>query len=125
MNSFWQSLCLFAQQEAPAGDGGPPGGLGPLVSFLPWILIGIVFYLLLVRPERRKRTEHEVMLKNLKKNDRVVTVGGIMGTVVQTSQDAEDVTLRVDENTNTRIRVLRSSISRVISADGAAESSPT
>jgi preprotein translocase subunit YajC len=88
---------------------------------LPFIVIGILFYLLLVRPERRKRAELDTMLKNLKKNDRVITVGGIFGTVVQATQDADDVTLKIDESTNTRIRVLRSSISRVLNSDAATE----
>ena len=44
-------------------------------------MIGVLFYLMLVRPERRKRADLDTMLKNLKKNDRVVTIGGIFGTV--------------------------------------------
>ncbi len=125
MSTFWLSFCLLAQQEGPAaapGNGGAGGGLNSFLPLLPWIMIGILFYMMLVRPERRKRAELDSMLKNLKKNDRIVTIGGIFGTVVQAGSDAEDVTLKIDENTNTRIRVLRSSISRVISADGGADS---
>jgi preprotein translocase subunit YajC len=90
---------------------------------LPWIVIGVLFYLMLIRPERRKRAELDQMLRSLKKNDRVVTAGGIFGTVVQASQDADEVTLRVDESNNTRIRVLRSSISRVITPVTSSDSS--
>jgi preprotein translocase subunit YajC len=125
MSTLWQSFCLIAQQEAPAGGAAaePAGGSGinTILPLLPWIMIGVLFYLMMVRPERRKRAELDTMLKNLKKNDRVVTIGGIFGTVVQASEGAEDVTLRVDESNNTRIRVLRSSISRVLSTDGASE----
>ena len=62
------------------------------------------------------------MLDNLKKNDRVVTAGGIFGTVVAVQPDA--VVLRVDENANTRIRVQRSSISRVVTDGEPAASEP-
>jgi preprotein translocase subunit YajC len=62
------------------------------------------------------------MLKNLKKNDRVVTAGGILGLVVNAAKDSDEVVVRVDENNNTRIHVLRSSIVRVLGADAASES---
>ena len=57
--------------------------LGPL---FPFLMIAVLFYLLMIRPERRKRAELAEMLQNLKKNDRVVTIGGIYGTVVATSR---------------------------------------
>lgn len=122
MSMLWQSMVLFAQEAAPADGVGGEGGVGPasLLPLLPWIAIGVLFYMMLLRPERRKRAELDRMLKNLKKNDRVVTIGGIFGTIVQASQDAEDVTLKIDESNNTRIRVLRSSISRVITTDASA-----
>jgi preprotein translocase subunit YajC len=120
MSTRWQSWWFIAQQQPPAGDAAD--GIRSFLPVLPWIMIGILFYLMLVRPERRKRAELDNMLKSLKKNDRVVTVGGIFGTVVQASQDADEVTLRIDESNNTRIRVLRSSISRVLTTSSSAES---
>jgi preprotein translocase subunit YajC len=114
MNAPWYSAALFAQDA-------PGGGSAGFLQFLPFIIIGILFYVMLVRPERRKRAELDVMLKNLKKNDRVVTIGGIFGTIVQASPEAEDVTLKIDESNNTRIRVLRSSISRVLTNGGGTE----
>ncbi len=113
MSDLMEALILFAQQDAV------PGGLESILPIAPWIMIGVLFYLILIRPERRKRDEMNKMLKELKKNDRVVTIGGIFGTVVQASQDAEDITLKIDESNNTRIRVLRSSISRVVNPDAA------
>ena len=55
------------------------------------------------------------MRSNLKKNDRIVTIGGIYGTVVNINSDIDEVTIRVDEGTNTKIRMMRSAISRVVS----------
>ena len=87
------------------------GFLGPIV------IIGILFYFMLIRPEKRKQADVQRMQQELKKNDRVVTIGGIIGVVVNTQQGSEEVTIRVDENTNTRLRVVRSAVSRVLSSD--------
>ena len=86
--------------------------LGP---WFPFIVIGVLFYFLLIRPERRKRTEVSQMLDNLKKNDHVVTIGGIYGVVINAQKGSEDVTIRVDDGNNTKLRVLRTAISRVVS----------
>ena len=95
-------------------EGDPPTLLEPLGMWLPFIMVGVLFYVLMVLPERKKRKKHEAMLGNLKKNDRVVTIGGIYGTIVNIARDAEDVTIKIDENSNTRLRITRSSIGRVI-----------
>ena len=87
------------------------GFLGPIV------IIGILFYFMLIRPEKRKQADIQRMQQELKKNDRVVTIGGIVGVVVNTQQGSDEVTIRIDENTNTRIRVVRSAVSRVVSSD--------
>ena len=100
---------LLAQERAP---GGPGAGL---FQFLPFIAIGVLFYLMFIRPDRQRRMDQADMLENLKKNDRVVTAGGIHGTVVNANKGDKDIVIRVDENTNTRLRVVRSSISRVVS----------
>lgn len=85
-----------------------------LASPLPMIaIIGLLMYFMILRPDSRKRKEAESMLSNLKKNDQVVTIGGICGTVVNISPGSAVVTIRVDDGNNTRLRVLRSAISRV------------
>ena len=76
-----------------------------------FVVIGLMFYMLVLAPDRRRRQEHSSMLDNLKKNDQVVTIGGIKGTVTNVKDD--EVTIRVDESSNTRIRILRSSVSRI------------
>jgi preprotein translocase subunit YajC len=78
----------------------------PLVSMMPIILIFIVFYFLLIRPQQKKQQEHLDMVKKLKKNDEVVTNGGIHGTIVNVKDNS--VVLRVDDNC--KIEVQRSSI---------------
>jgi preprotein translocase subunit YajC len=110
---------VLAQAEGAGGNGaGGNGGGGGFLetygTFLPFIAIGILFYLMLIRPERRKRAEMTDMLGNLKANDRVVTAGGIHGTIVTASKESETVTIRVDETNNTKLRMSRSSIVRVV-----------
>ncbi|MCA9202739.1 MAG: preprotein translocase subunit YajC [Pirellulaceae bacterium] len=107
------SCSLFAQAKGAE----PPGMFGLASPLIPFILIGVLFYFMIFRTERRRRAEVASMLDQLKKNDRVVTIGGIFGTVVNVS-GSDEVTIRVDENSNTRLRVQRSAIARVITDDG-------
>jgi len=63
---------------------------------VPLILIFVIFYFLLIRPQKSKEKEHQKMLGNLNKNDEVVTTGGIHGTIVNVKE--KTITLRIDEN---------------------------
>ena len=82
-----------------------------LIQFLPLVLIFIVFYFLLIRPQQRKAKDHKTMLDALRRGDRVVTGGGIIGTVARV-ENPEEVT--VDIADGVRVRVLRSTISSVL-----------
>ena len=93
------------------GQGDPPSMYSLL---LPIVAIGFLFFFLIVRPEKKKQAAVATMQSDLKKNDRVVTAGGIFGVVVNVQQGSNEITIRVDENNNTRLRILRSSISRVL-----------
>ena len=68
----------------------------PIVSLFPLILIFVIFYFLLIRPQRAKEKEHQKMLQDLNKNDEVVTSSGIHGTVVNVKD--KSVILRIDDN---------------------------
>lgn len=68
----------------------------PVANFIPIILIFVIFYFLLIKPQQKKQKEHQEMIKNLKKNDQVVTSGGIHGTIVNLKD--RSITLRVDDN---------------------------
>ena len=67
--------------------------------------------------EQKKRKELERMLANLKKNDHVVTIGGIYGTVVAATPNSKVITIRIDDSTGTKIKILRSAISHVSSPE--------
>ncbi len=71
-------------------------GSARFVNFIPLIFVFAVFYFLIIRPQKKKQNEHEAMVKNLKKNDEVVTSGGIHGTIVNVKD--KTFVLRVDEN---------------------------
>jgi len=108
MRPLFESLVV-----AEAADGG--GGGGNPFQFVPALLIVVgLFYFLMIRPERRKQATHRALLEGLKKNDRVVTIGGISGVVVNVQRDADEVTIKVDESTNTKLRMSFSAISRVL-----------
>ena len=82
------------------------------------IFLGLMFvlmYMILFRGPRKKQQQHKQMVQSLVKNDRVQTIGGIIGTVVDIKSD--EITLKVDESNNTKIKILRSAISRNVSKD--------
>jgi preprotein translocase subunit YajC len=70
--------------------------VNPLVNIFPFIIIFVIFYFMLIRPQKAKEKEHQKMLSGLSKNDEVVTTGGIHGTVVNVKE--KTVSLRVDDN---------------------------
>lgn len=118
MVNFWlESVWLLAQEPVKKAAADDAGGFGSLFSFssplLPMLAIGIVFYLMMMRPEQKKRKEMEQLLANIKKNDKIILGSGICGTVVNAEPKSVYVTIRVDESTNTKLRVLRSAIVRV------------
>ena len=88
------------------------GGSGQLVTMLlPFGLIILVFYFLIIRPQNKKQKETQKMLSALKKNDRVVTIGGIRGVI--TSVKGDTVVVRVDDNV--KMEFSKSAISNVVS----------
>jgi preprotein translocase subunit YajC len=93
---------------AQMGDGGTPG---PFVQLLPIVLVGVIFYFLLIRPQQQKMRTHREMVSNLKRNDEVVTAGGLYGRVIELSERI--VTLEIAPNV--RVRVDRPRIEEVVS----------
>jgi preprotein translocase subunit YajC len=95
---------------SPAYAQAAGGGLGGLESLLPLILIFVVFYFLLIRPQQKKQKQHREMLAALRRGDRVVTAGGVIGTITR----AGDSELTVEISEGVRVRVLRGMISDVL-----------
>ena len=108
--------------QTVAADPNAPGGVqprkSPLGSYGNLIFLGVMFllmYMILFRGPRKKQQQHKQMVQTLAKNDKVRTIGGIIGTVVDIKGD--EVTLKVDESNNTKIKVISSAIGRNMSKD--------
>jgi len=108
----------FAYAMAPTPGGG--GGNGGLMSVLP-LMIGMfaIMYFLIIRPQQKQRRERENLLRAIKKGDRVVTTGGLYGTVVGLSEHT--VTLKVADQV--KLDFERASIGRIVPPPGDKESS--
>lgn len=109
---FFDSLA-HAMGQAPAA-GGQPGN--PLMTFMPLILMFVIFYFLLIRPQQKKQKEHRQMLDNLTRGDRVITAGGLYGRVIE----AKDDVLTIDLGNDMHVQVGRGFISGLAPAAGAA-----
>lgn len=101
-------------------DAGPAGGGG--LSMLPLFAgIALLFYFMILRPEQKRASTMRTMREGLKKNDRVITSGGIYGVVTNVQRDANEVTIKVDEANNTKLRITLDSIARITSEESTSE----
>lgn len=101
------------------------GNVSPLANLLvPMLMIGVLFYLMVIRPQRAKERDFKALLSNLKKNDRVVTIGGIHGVVTNVQKEADRVSIRVDDSTGTTLRVGLSAIGRVLTDEDESSDKP-
>lgn len=89
------------------------GATAAIVNFLPIIAIGLVFYFLVIAPANKQRKKTQEMLSSLKKGDRVLTSGGIYGTIQGVEPDA--VYLKIAENI--KVKVARSAITGIVAGD--------
>jgi len=107
---------LFDLIDAAHALGVPPEGGGsgnPIVSLLPFILMFLVLYLLILRPQMKKQKAQQRMIDELQKGDEIVTSGGIHGTILNLKDDI--IVLRVADNV--KLQVSRAAVSRVKGKD--------
>lgn len=97
--------------EAYAQTAGAAGAGGAFQAFLPLILIFVVFYFLLIRPQQKKMKQHREMLDAVRRGDKVITGGGIIGTVTKVDSDTE---LTVEISKDVKVKVQRGTISGVV-----------
>ena len=93
---------------AYAQDAAAAGGMGLVMQILPLILIFVVFYFLLIRPQQKRQKEHREMMSKLKRGDRVLTAGGIIATVTRVKEGSDEVEVEIAPNV--RVNVLRQTI---------------
>jgi preprotein translocase subunit YajC len=87
-----------------------PENLGAIGSFLPLILLFVIFYFMLIRPQQKQQRKRQDLLKSLKKGDRVVTIGGMYGVIKEINENV--LTVRIADNVN--VKLLRGGVDRVL-----------
>ena len=100
---------MFASPAFAASGGAPEGAVGFFVSIFPLLLIFVIFYFLLIRPQQRRMKQHQAMIGAVKKNDTVVTGGGLVGKVTKVDETEVEVELAP----NVRVRALKSTLSDI------------
>jgi len=110
---------MFISPAFAQGLGG--GDMGALGSFLPLILIFVVFYFLLIRPQQKKQKAHRQLLEALHRGDKIVTSGGLVGTITKVVSDSE-ITVEIAEGV--KVRVMRGMVSDVMSKTEAKTAEP-
>jgi preprotein translocase subunit YajC len=138
--TFQPSVVLFAQDAPPAPDqaastgttgepaaAGPGGGPAPQSPFggqfllvMVLLLVGMIVFSIF--GQRRERKKREAMISAIKKHDRVQTIGGVIGSIVEVKSD--QVVLKVDESSNTRITFARSAVQQVLDGGGVGRVAP-
>ena len=108
MISFHQLVC--SPLLAMSGSGEPPGANGLMGTLLPFVVMFIAFYFLIIAPQNKKRKEHQKMIDSMEKGTKVKTVGGILGTVTGVKDDC--FVIRISENV--KVEVAKDSISSKI-----------
>lgn len=110
----WMSHWSLLAQE----DGGAPDAT-TIVRILnnpltPLVGLFLLFYFIFILPERRRKAEERQRMDGLKKNDRIITIGGLHGTIVSAPQGSRVVTIKIDEAGNTRVKINRSAVATVV-----------
>jgi preprotein translocase subunit YajC len=100
---------MFASPAYAAAGAAPSGAAGAFVSFAPLLLIFVIFWFLLIRPQQKRMKQHREMIGAVKKNDTAVTTGGLIGKV--TKVDETEVELEIAQNV--RVRVVKGMLSDV------------
>jgi preprotein translocase subunit YajC len=96
--------------EAYAQTGAPAGGADLIIQFLPFVLIFVIMYFLLIRPQRQKAQRHRDMVANLRRGDTVVTAGGLIGKVAKVVDENE---LQIELAEGVKVRAVRGMIAEV------------
>jgi len=111
-----ESGTIAEGQTPPAGGETPPPrpGFPPQQMIIIFVMIAIM-YLFIFRGPKKKQKQHAEMVKALQKNDKVQTIGGILGTIIDVKDD--EITLKIDESNNTKMKVTSGAISRKVSKE--------
>jgi preprotein translocase subunit YajC len=101
---FRHDILLFVAPQATSSGSDPI-----LTTFIPLLLIFVVFYFFIIRPQRKKEDERKKMIEAVKKGDKVITIGGVHGTVTQ----VDDTSVLAQVDSNTKLRVQKNAIASI------------
>ena len=104
---------MFVTPAFAQAAGGQTGMAGGLISFVPILLIFGIMYFLMIRPQQKKVKQHRAMVEAVRRGDQVITSGGLIGKV--TKVDDQKGELELELAPNVKVRVVRSTISQVVS----------
>jgi len=110
---------LGLAEAAPAGAGPAPQG-NFMTALLPFVLVFVIFYLLIIMPQRKKQKKHMMMVENLKPGSRIITTGGIYGTIMGVQKDRIEVKIAA----NTKIEITKSAIGVILQSEMTAPEKP-
>jgi len=99
----------MVQPAMAMASGGGSGSANPFMSLVPFLLVILIFYFLLIRPQQKRQKEHRLMVESLGKGDKVITSGGIHGTVVGVKEDI--VVVKVADNV--KLEISKSAVAMV------------
>ncbi len=100
----------------PADEPAPqPTMKDMLIQFLPFIAIFVVIFFLFIRGPKKRQQQHQKMVSSIKKNDRIRTIGGIFGTVIDVQDD--EIVIKIDESNNTKMKIATGAVAKVLSAE--------
>jgi preprotein translocase subunit YajC len=102
---------LISEAFAMGQAGGQAGQGGGIAGFLPIIILFVIFYFLLIRPQQKKAKEHREMIANLKKGARIITSGGIFGTIIS----LDDTTVGLEIADKVKIKITRGNVAAIAS----------
>jgi len=114
-----QETTESTQQQGQKKKDKPPGDVSLMGFLWPMIILFAIFYFLLIRPQKKQDRKKRQMLDSLQKDDKIITVGGVFGTVADIT--ADEVLLRIDEKANVKIKVSRSAVANIIKRKGGDE----
>jgi preprotein translocase subunit YajC len=103
---------MFISEAYAQAAGAATDGTGMIMQFAPLVLIFIVFWFLMIRPQQKRMKEHRALVSAAKRGDRVVTNGGILGTITKAVEGETEVELEIASGV--KVRVLRSAIQDVL-----------
>ncbi|MFH0765455.1 MAG: preprotein translocase subunit YajC [Calditrichota bacterium] len=106
-------MLLYLIAMAPPSSGTQSGSGGGIMAFLPMILIFVILYFLILRPQAKRQRTHQQMIEQLQKGDRVVTTGGVHGVIVRAGEKEPTIIVKVADDV--KLEIDRNAIARIIS----------